>query len=384
QRSGNSNTAFSFEYALDVEGKTAGKTNADYVNFAAAAAETGLLSYSAGGSNTAQLTFRTIDTLEPLASVGLRLTLKNPSTPRTVGMGVLTNTNLDNSINRTDAVVTVLNTKDLIQDNYSISLNDGGTVSTFAVSGDDAEPAYQVALKQQSPVRKSINWSFTLPAKNTLDIDHSKIRYSWRLLNSAGTADANWSDGVVTRTGESDGSFTNGSGVADYGLSGVQEADTPLLVQGSFKIPFVLNPTQFSLELKLEGGNGSNFSEVWTRTIRFTALPLFRELYMTGQNDSYCLRPQGRGDCGYDATRWSWNPDHQALINYELRTNTNKCYYISGSSSEVRNCSNIDPVSFPGSNLGVGSDVVCRELAGFSYRYGRKSAGWCTAGDKNW
>lgn len=384
QRSGNSNTAFSFEYALDVEGKTAGKTNADYVNFAAVAAETGLLSYSAGGSNTAQLTFRTIDTLEPLASVGLRLTLKNPSTPRTVGMGVLTNTNLDNSINRTDAVVTVLNTKDRIQDNYSISLNDGGTVSTFAVSGDDAEPAYQVALKQQSPVRKSINWSFTLPAKNTLDIDHSKIRYSWRLLNSAGTADANWSDGVVTRTGESDGSFTNGSGIADYGLSGVQEADTPLLVQGSFKIPFVLNPTQFTLELKLEGGNGSNFSEVWTRTIRFTALPLFRELYMTDQNDSYCLRPQGRGDCGYDATRWSWNPDHQALINYELRTNTNKCYYISGSSSEVRNCSNIDPVSFPGSNLGVGSDVVCRELAGFSYRYGRKSAGWCTAGDKNW
>ncbi|MCD8523874.1 MAG: hypothetical protein LRY72_16660 [Saccharospirillaceae bacterium] len=372
QRSGNANTVFNFEYEVNVEGKTAGKSNSDYVDFGAGSAETGVISYSSGGSPNRQLVFKTIDTLEPLASVGLRLTLKNPSTPRTVGMGVLSNANLDNAINQTDSLVTVLNTKDLIQNNYSITLTDGGDVRQYQTGSDAAMPTYLVALEQHSPNRRVINWSFTIPAKNTLDIDHTKIRYTWRLLNAAGTAYATWFDGVTTQSDSSDtlggvtGLFANGSGVADYGV-GAQQPSDGLTVTGTARVPFVLDPTQFRLELTLEGGDGVSYPELFRRTVMFTAQPYYRQLYNNGK----CLNRSGKtSSCGYPANFWTWNPSYSRLINRQswLDSATNICFQQSGSGVSMVNCSNTSntSVTFPtvsGFNqLNVGNNAVCGTL----------------------
>ncbi|MBE0482323.1 MAG: hypothetical protein IBX52_02375 [Bacterioplanes sp.] len=393
QRSGNLNTAFAFDYVLNVEGKSSGKSNADYVDFVNGAAEQGVIHFAIGGTNQQTLVFNSINTLEPFPSVGLRLTLQNPTSPRTVGMGVLTNTNLDNAINRTDELVTVLNLKDRLEDNYQITLTDGSDTRSYTPGVNAAMPRYLVALQQHSPNRRGIDWSFSLPPKNTLDMDHSQIRYQWRLLNADGSAVATWFDGVQTQTDASDfvgsdtGLFDDGAGLFDYGVN-AQLPTEAMTVSGSMRIPFVLDPTAFTLELTLEGGDGVTFPEVYRRQIEFVAQPYYRQLY----NDGSCLNRAGKtNSCGFTANFWTWNESHRRLINRQswLDNVSNICFQQSGSGVSMVNCTNTSntEVTFPtvsGFNqLNVGSNAVCGRLWSNNLNQ-TSSPGGCTSAHRTW
>ena len=386
-RSGNLNTVFSFDYELGIEGKPAGKPDSDYVDFVAGAAQTGTISYSIDDANDArQLMFKSIDTLEPTASIGLRLMLKNPTTPRTVGMGALGKANSDNGTNKTDVLVNVLNTKDLIENNYSIKLSNGGD-TVYEPGVTPAVPSYLTTNTEHSPTRRVVNFSFTLPAKNTLDIDHTKIRYTWRVLENS------WFDGVATQT-DSDGLFTARLGNVDYGIA-AQDPSAPLTVSGSFVVPFVIANTDFTLELKLEGGDGSTYPEVFTKQLTFTAVPLWRELLLNN-NSSECLQGASLSSCGGDGSRWTWNPDNRRLINKArvVANRTDYCFKLDKTAGSdelyLENCNMSDveqSATFPtdGSfdEFNIDNEAICGYLGGSGLN-ANGGGGACVAADRRW
>jgi len=385
-RSNNINTAFSFDYVVDVQGKAVGKTNADYIDFASGSAETGTISFSGGESNAAQLTLNTIDTLEPTASLNVQVTLQDPNIPRVVGMGALNNANKDSAINRTDDSVTVLNTKDRIENNYSITLSNGGD-TVYGPDITPAVPSYLTTNTEHSPTRRVVNFSFTLPAKNTLDIDHKKIRYTWSITDNS------WFDGVVTQT-DTNSLFTDRTGNVDYGFAS-HDPSAPLTVSGSFVVPFVITNTNFTLELKLEGGDGSTYPETFTKQMTFTAVPLWRRL----KNDGYCLRGGGlSNDCSGDGALWTWAGYNLMLINKasQISGSANKCYQqidvtgadkISLQTCDLNNSNR--QVTFTKKDgftqLNVGGNASCGYATGTGLELFSQGSVWqCASDDRTW
>ena len=346
-RSNNSATGFTVDYRVEVAGKATGKTDADYIDFSGGSAATGSLTFADGGTDNQQLVFNTVNTLEPTASLDLQVILENPDIPRVVGLGVLNNANKDNAINRTDETVTILNTKDRIEDHYTIALNDAGSITTYQAGiADPASPAFLTVNKIHSPTRKTVDLAFTLAAKDTLDIDHDQINYQWRLVDNS------WSDGIATQT-NGNALFAQGAGALEYGVGG-QDPSLPLTAHAVFTVPFVVTARNFTLELTLEGSDGVTVSETFVRQIGFTASPVWRELRL---DDSECLSGPSLGNCGGNEDLWTWNPDNQRLINknaFETSATAEYCFELVDDGYEVVNGFNDDEPYIRTCNLSNG------------------------------
>lgn len=357
--------------------------------------ESGVLSFTKGGVNTHTLTFNSIDTIENNPDFTLSLLLGvDAINNHIVGFGDLSAAGTAGTgSNTTDASTLVKNRRDLIADNYSILMRDMGigrkaTDVTLTNASTGTGRSYITQNIETVPTERSVEITLTIPAG--LHIDDGAT-YAWRLQNQNGD-NATWHDGYEVLS-NSNGLFdSTRTGTIGYDSTGVNRTQSSV-VKTNLTLPFVAANKVFRLVLDISGN-----TETYSKSFEFTVTPLYRQLHLkSGGNNDYCLAHFGRGGCidngvYYPDTRWAWNPTHKILINMGQSVPANndyKCFYISGSTSTVRDCGNLvnlNEITFKGSDfeLGIGSDKVCSEVYGwFQYRFARVG-GFCSNADKNW
>lgn len=328
-RSGNAQTAFTFNYEAAIA-PTMSYGFSHYFDISGSnAKETGTLAFTNGGSNTLSLVYQSIDTVENNVDFDLKVTLKNPSKDKMVGLGSVSNVGQGVS-NTTDAdLARVTNTRELINDFYNVSITESGTTKTFSKSVLPTSSTYSTTTTDFSPLRRTLALKITLPAGKQFDPD---LAYSYTLLNGDGSP-VSWSDGVTTKTV---GEFTNGSGEQYYDFAAGNT------INASLKVPFVLVDTNFILRLTLTNNGLSAWREDITVDMPFTVQPVYRRLQ---QNGNECYRARSTSDslagCGNQG-QWSdlyytWNPDNFRLISKErvLTNNANRCAALAPRSSGI-------------------------------------------------
>ncbi|MFY9178227.1 MAG: Calx-beta domain-containing protein, partial [Venatoribacter sp.] len=369
KRENNSNTAFSVDYNLSFTDMPSGKTAADFINFSSADTKTtcssstqcqGTITFTANGANEVVKKIRIASSI-PNPGMTMSFELSNPSVPRVVGIGSLSNVNTDNLQNRMSRAVAVGAVNSKLADIYSINF-DG---KIFTPEQSVAIPAYTSISTAFEPVRNAVNVNFTLPAG--VQSAAENVNYRWEFTN-------NWDDGMAVPPSLE---MTNASGTVAY-----NNGNNALNVSSSLTIPFVVKETSFVLKLTLAGGG-----ETFSKELTFNVKPLWRQL--EHNEGGKCMAPNGRGSCGYDSTTWTWNPSNKMLFNLEAVKNQsdNKCLMWSGSSTDAKlaacNSGVADSqVTFTnGNNFRVDNKRVCRYLNWFTYQYRRND---CNTGDNKW
>lgn len=372
-RSNSSQTAFTFTYAASLNPIMPNPFVSYFDTTGSNAQESGTLGFTNGGPNVLTLVYQTINTPENNTDFNLSVMLKDPSKNGLVGFGSISNVG-SSSNNTTADLVLVKNTRELVNDFYSVSLTESGTTKTFSKSALPTSSTYSTTTTDFSPLRRTVALKITVPAGKHFD---PKLEYSYTLLNGDGSP-VSWSDGVTTKTV---GEFTNGSGEQYYDFAAGNT------INASLKVPFVLVDTNFILRLTLTNNGLSAWREDITVDMPFTVQPVYRQLQ--NNNDDTCLTQSGRGSCTTnDSTRWTWNPDNLMFINKQLYLNragngNAYCYQINGLTSSTVVCNtanNLSKATFTnGNEFRIGGERVCRYLDWFTYRYNRND---CNTGDR--
>src|SRR5690554_471111 len=332
-RSGNDQTEFNIDYEVTVN-PTLPKPLEHYIDLANSSPLSGVFNFTKGANNQRTLSYITKNTLENQSDYFLEVLLDNPQPEEPanniVALGLYNNAGT--VANNVTGSTEVKNIRENIASQYTLTVKDDGAIgdnTTHTVTHSDGMLAdlgnYYASKKAQVPGHRSLELSFKLP--RNLDIP-SNAAYEWTLLNAAGTASAQWNDGVGNQT-NANGQFTsNRQGSLNY-----NPADGLNLVT-NVKLPFVLASQDFRLQLTITGnGPNGDGTKNFTRDFAFTVDPLFRRLENDGKTG--CLRATGGNvlpSCDESGSetgewpdiRWTWNSDKNALISKD----NNNCFTL--------------------------------------------------------
>src|SRR5690554_6146599 len=341
-RSGNDQTEFNIDYEVTVN-PTLPKPLEHYIDLANSAPLSGVFSFTKGANNQRTLSYITKNTLENQSDYFLEVLLDNPQ-PENPANNIVALGEYNSAGTITNSVTGITEVKNIteyIASQYTLTVKDNGAPgdnTTHIVTHADGMTAnlgnYYASKKAQVPGHRSLELRFVLPKNLSIP---SNAAYEWKLLNAAGTASAQWNDGVGNQT-NANGQFTsNRQGSLNYNPANGLELVT------NVKLPFVLASQDFRLQLSITGnGPNGDGTKNFTKDLAITVDPLFRRLQNVGHGG--CLREDGSGGSlpGCDESqapngewpdiRWAWHEDKQLLMNKDPKYGANRCVHIEGTS----------------------------------------------------